>query len=179
MSTTTTLGLLRIAPLLSSTAAVTMTLCEDVFFRPFGTPNRALRPQANQLLASHFRAAAPFAMSMTATFYFSAIGLAVANLAVLNGNLGLSGSSTSGRELLSACCYLAGSVFNGLHFAFAPRDLALMDVIMDPNKAEAGKGKDNCSAMTEWVGMNVSRGLVADFPGFICNLLGFVLSLSD
>ncbi|KAI4865187.1 hypothetical protein F4820DRAFT_421104 [Hypoxylon rubiginosum] len=170
--------LLRIAPLLSSTAAVSMTLCEDVFLRPFGAPHPTLRKPANRLLLAHVNAFKPYAMAMTATFYFSAIGTAVVNIKFRDGGLGLSGTSTAAPRNLSAVFYLAGVVFNALHFAFAPRDLALLDIVADEDRVDADKGKDNCTAMASWVSLNVSRGLLADFPGFVCTFAGFLLSLS-
>lgn len=175
-------SLLRATPALLSAAAVTMTLCEDVFFRPFGRPQAALRPQANRLLSAHVVAFASRGMSMTAIFYFGGIGAGAANLRWRGGGDGglvlSSPSSPPQDDGLAPMFYLAGTVFNAMHFAFAPRDLALMDVITDESNVDAGKGKDNCTAMTNWVRMNVTRGLVADLPAFICNLFGLVLSLS-
>ncbi|XXH03197.1 hypothetical protein Hte_009594 [Hypoxylon texense] len=141
-----------------------MTLCEDVFLRPFGAPHPSLRKQANQLLLTHVKAFKPYAMTMTATFYLSAVGSAVANIAFRDGGLCLSGTSAASQSL-SAAFYLAGAVFNALHFAFAPRDMALLEIATDEDKVDADKGKDNCTAMATWVSLNVSRGLLADFPG--------------
>ncbi|KAI1392623.1 uncharacterized protein F4822DRAFT_391562, partial [Hypoxylon trugodes] len=177
MAASPTTVLFRIAPLLSSTAAVSMTLCEDVFFRPLGTPHSTVRPQANRILATNFKSCAPYAMSMTATYYFSAIGVAIANVTLRGGVLALSGSSAAVPQRLAAGFYIAGAIFNALHFAFAPSDISLMDIIMDQSKADSDKGKDNCTAMADWVKLNVWRGFLADFPGFVCNLIGFTLSL--
>ena len=172
-------SLLRATPALFSAAAVTMTLCEDVFFRPFGKPQAALRPQANRLLNAHVVAFMSRAMSMTAVFYFGGIGAGAANLR-WRGDRGLilsAPSSPPQDDGLAPMFYLAGTVFNAMHFAFAPRDMGLMDVITDESKVDAGKEKDNCTAMANWVRMNVTRGLVADLPALICNLFGLVLSL--
>lgn len=58
-----------------------MKLCEEIFFRPFGVPQATLRPHANRLLSTTpVKVFVPYGMAMTATFYFSAIGVAAANL---------------------------------------------------------------------------------------------------
>lgn len=82
------------------------------------------------------------------------------------------------RRNFSTALYVAGVVLNVLHFAFAPRGVALIDVITDESKVDAGKGKNNCTAMAEWVRVNVWCGLLAAFPGFACSLAAFLLSFS-
>ncbi|RYP11484.1 hypothetical protein DL764_000007 [Monosporascus ibericus] len=185
MATTPGLSLLRVAPLLSSTASLSMTLCEEVYFRPFGTPAASLRPQANRLLRAHVKSFGVYSMAMTLSFYSLSIGTAIANLTVRDGGLELSKLSSSGgagaspqSSRLAAGLYLAGAIFNALHFAFAPRDLALIEVVMDEGKVDADKGKDNCTAMAYWVSMNVVRGSVADLPGMVCSLLGFIAAMA-
>ena len=162
--------LLRATPALLSAAAVSMTLCEDVFFRPFGKPQAALRPQANRLLRAHVAAFATRGMSMTATFYLGDIAVGTANLMRLRGSDGLFAPAPA--------FYLAGAVFSAMHFAFAPRDIALMNVITDESKVDEAKEKDNCTAMAGWIQMNVTRGLLADFPALICNLVGLTLAIA-
>ncbi|RYO83837.1 hypothetical protein DL766_004133 [Monosporascus sp. MC13-8B] len=113
-------------------------------------------------------------MAVTLSFSSLGIGTAIANLTVRDGRPELSKLSSSGgagtsprRSCLAAGLYLAGVIFNALHFAFAPRDLALIDVVMDEGKVDADKGSDNCTAMADWVSMNVPRGLVADLPRMV------------
>ncbi|KAI1416805.1 hypothetical protein F5Y13DRAFT_100747 [Hypoxylon sp. FL1857] len=175
--------LLRAAPLLASTSSITMTICEEVYFRPFGTPQASLRPQANRLLRAHVNSFGPYSMALTASLYSLSIGTAIANLAFRDGSLSLSSSdvlgiSTSGTHGTAAALYLASVVFNAMHFAFGPRDLALINVVMDETKVDADKGKDNCTAMGDWVSLNVVRALVADLPGWICSFAGFMMAFS-
>ncbi|KAI1077063.1 hypothetical protein F5B20DRAFT_553105 [Whalleya microplaca] len=158
--------LLRAAPLLASTAYLTGTTCEEVYFRPFGSPRSSLRPQANRLVAAHFNAMYKPAVSITLTLYPLAIGTAVGNLVV------------GGISRLGSGFYAAGLCFSLMHFAFAPRDMALMSTITDHQAVNRDKGKDNCTAIADWVRLNVTRGLIADLPGWICYFVGFMVSVA-
>ncbi|RYO97614.1 hypothetical protein DL765_011109 [Monosporascus sp. GIB2] len=126
-----------------------------------------------------------YSMAMTLSFYSVGIWTAIANLTVRDGRLELSKLSSSGgagtspqRSRLAAGLYLAGVIFNALHFAFAPRDLALIEVVMDEGKVHAGKGGDNCTAMADWVSMNVVRGLVADLLSIARSLFRFIVVMT-
>ncbi|KAI1101295.1 hypothetical protein F4804DRAFT_316375 [Jackrogersella minutella] len=130
----------------------------------WGAPPPALRPQANRLSSTNFKACAPYAMTMTATFYFTAIGGIVAKLAFRNSALGLFGPPTAPSPPVSISSELSS---NALHFTFAPYDMKLMAIILDTGNIDADEGEDNCSALVDWVSMNVYRGLLADIPGFV------------
>ncbi|KAI0180163.1 hypothetical protein GGR52DRAFT_230194 [Hypoxylon sp. FL1284] len=160
--------LLRASPLLSSTSSLTMAICEEMYFRPFGSPQTGLRPQANRLLRAHVKSFGLYSSALTVTLYSLSIGTAVVNLALRDGGLALSSSdalAAAGTQGAAAAWYLAGAAFHAMHFAFAPRDLALIGVVVDETKVDADKGKDNSTAMGDWVGMHVVRGLVANLPG--------------
>ncbi|KAI1380056.1 hypothetical protein F4677DRAFT_442243 [Hypoxylon crocopeplum] len=127
MAAPPTFTLLRVAPLLSSTAAT------------------------NRLLSANFKAFAPYGMAVTANYYFLAIGPAAWNLAFQDGGSSLTGKQTATPRRLSAGFYLASIVFNALHFAFAPHNIALMNIITDEDVANTNKGKNYCTAMADWV----------------------------
>ena len=135
-----------------------MTLCEDVFSRPFGKPAASLRPQANRLFRAQVKSFSVYGMTMTVSFYSLSIGTAIANRALSRaGGLVLSSPGTvagatgaaAQNSRLAAGLYLASAVFNAMHFTFAPRDLALMEAVTDESRVEADKGKDNCTAMAD------------------------------
>lgn len=90
---------------------------------------------------------------MTVSFYSLSNGTAIVNLALSRadelvvwspGGAGGMGASTVQSSCLGARLYLAAVVFYVMHFAFAPRDLALIEVVTDKDKVDAYKGKDNC-----------------------------------
>ncbi|RYP23351.1 hypothetical protein DL767_008847 [Monosporascus sp. MG133] len=139
-------------------------LCEGMCFEPFGTPAAPLRSQANRLLRAHVKSFGVYSMAMTVSFYSLSNRTAIANLTFRDGGLELSKFSSPGgagassqSSRLAAGLYLAGVIFNALRFAFASRDLALIGVVMDEGKVDADKGKDNCTAMAGWLGMDVFR----------------------
>ncbi|KAI0007056.1 hypothetical protein F4779DRAFT_593484 [Xylariaceae sp. FL0662B] len=158
--------LLHVSPLLASTAYLTTTVCEEVYFRPFGSPKADLRPQANRLVASHFNALFKPAVSITLTLYPLAVGAAAGNLVV------------RGINSVGSGFYAAGIFFSVMHFAFGPRDVALMNTITDYDAVDRDKGKDNCTAIADWVRLNVVRGLTADLPGWICYFVAFMISVT-
>lgn len=77
---------------------------------------------------------------------------------------------------LAAGLYLASIFFNAMHFAFGLCDMALIEIVTGEAKVNADYGKDKCTAMADWVNLNVVRGLVDDLPGALSSLLAFVVA---
>lgn len=96
--------------------------------------------------------------------YPLAIFTAIANVLVLE--------YTDTDAHLARSFYIAGAVFNALHFAFGTRDLAILKRIHE-------KEKDNGAAMADWVRMNLLRGVIAEFPSWLCFLVEFVAGTTD
>ncbi|KAI0880037.1 uncharacterized protein GGS22DRAFT_100281 [Annulohypoxylon maeteangense] len=165
------LALLRAAPLLSSTSYITFTLSEDIYLRPFGNFRSDLRPEANRLIPAYKARWFPPALAMIFVLYPLSIGTSIANL-LLRGSrkLDLSGGLGYNRRT-SGYLYIAGAMFSALHFAFGPNDLAILKRIGDEDK-------DNEAAMADLAVMNRIRGLVADFPSWICYFAAFFYAIS-
>ncbi|KAI0009065.1 hypothetical protein F4779DRAFT_618043 [Xylariaceae sp. FL0662B] len=151
----TNLILLRAAPLLASTSYVTFTVSEDIYTRPLGSFRPDLRPEANRLIPAYKDRWFPPGLAVIFTLYPLAISTAVANL------------SAPGGHQTARYLYAAGAVFSALHFAFGPRDLAILRRL-----GEKDRDEDNGAAMAQWVRMNCLRGLLADFPSWVCYLAG-------
>ncbi|KAI1407190.1 hypothetical protein F5Y13DRAFT_175416 [Hypoxylon sp. FL1857] len=71
---------------------------------------------------------------------------------------------------MSGYLYAAAAIFSALHFAFGPRDMAIVKRISE-------KDKDNQMATADWVRMNFVRAVVADFPSWVCYFLGFMFAV--
>ncbi|KAI1176463.1 hypothetical protein F4777DRAFT_268565 [Nemania sp. FL0916] len=159
------LMILRIAPLLASTACVTYTGAEDIYLRPFGNFRSDLRREANLIVPAYKDRWFPPSLAVIFTLYPLAIGTAIANV-LTEGNLEVPGDLGVGQQLTSYF-YLAGALFSTLHFAFGPRDLAIV-------KRMNEKEKDNSKAMADWVRMNLVRGAIAEVPSWLCSFAGFI-----
>ncbi|KAI0867243.1 hypothetical protein GGS24DRAFT_486249 [Hypoxylon argillaceum] len=159
------LMILRIAPLLASTVCVTYTVAEDIYLRPFGNFRSDLRAEANRIIPGYKDRWFPPSLAVILIFYPLAICTAVTNVLV-KGNLEVPGQPGGGQQFASYC-YLAGAMFNALHFAFGPRDLAIL-------KRLSEKEKDNSKGMADWVRMNLVRGAIAEVPSWLCFFVGFI-----
>jgi hypothetical protein len=69
-------------------------------------------------------------------------------------------------------------MFNALHFAFGPHDLQIMKAMTNEAIVDADKGKDNCTAMADWLSLNLIRGLVAELPGMLCAFSAFMVVMT-
>ncbi|KAI1087827.1 hypothetical protein F5B19DRAFT_46669 [Rostrohypoxylon terebratum] len=108
---------------------------------------------------------------MILALYPLSIGTSMNNLLMGQGrSLDISGASGSNQRI-AGYLYAAGAVFNALHFAFGPHDMAILKRINE-------KDKDNQATMADWVRMNRTRGLVADIPSWICYFVGFLFAMS-
>ncbi|KAI1733998.1 hypothetical protein F4680DRAFT_439709 [Xylaria scruposa] len=158
------LMILRIAPLLASTACVTYTGAEDLYLRPFGNFRPDLRAEANRIIPEYKDRWFPPSLAVILTFYPLAICTGITNTLV-KGNLNIPGKGVD--QQFASYFYLAGALFSAVHFAFGPRDLAIL-------KRMNEKEKDNGKAMADWVRMNLVRGVVAEFPSWLCFFVGFI-----
>lgn len=164
------LTLLRVTPLLASTSYVMNTVAEDMFLRPWGNLRSDLRVEANRLIPAYKDRWHPPSLATVLALYPLGIATAVANLTVEGSRLDISGASGANQRL-AGYLYAAGAVFGALHFAFGPRDIIILKRISE-------KDKDNETSMGDWVRMNLVRGLVADFPSWVCYFAGFMVAMS-
>ncbi|KAI0968691.1 hypothetical protein F4678DRAFT_464306 [Xylaria arbuscula] len=159
------LMILRITRLLASTACVTYTLAEDIYLRPWGNFRPDLRTEANRIIPEYKNRWFPPSLAVIFIFYLLAVFTGIANV-LAKGSLDVSGKP-DGHQQLANYFYIAGVLFNALHFAFGPRYLAILKRISE-------KEKDNGKAMAEWVRMSLVRGVFAEFPSWICFFVGFI-----
>ncbi|KAI2465481.1 hypothetical protein F4781DRAFT_22884 [Annulohypoxylon bovei var. microspora] len=161
--------LLRVAPLLASSSYITFTVSEDIYLRPFGAFRPDLRLQANRIIPAYKDRWFPPSLAVIFIMYPLGIGTAVANLVSRHGSLDISGASGSSQRI-AGYFYAAGAIFGALHFAFGPHDLKILKRISE-------KDKNNEMAVADWVRMSLVRGLVADFPSWLCYFLGFMFAV--
>ena len=150
------LKLIRLAPLLTSTASLTFAHDHDLFFRAFLHPSYTTK--ANAFIPPWTAIYMPRGGFTIMTLYPSTLLLAIANVYVGNTP--------------AASFYYAGLAFTIGHFLFAGRAIGLLNRM----KRDESKGKST-DDMAAWVNMNVLRTLAVDLPGWVCYLLAAMGSL--
>lgn len=160
-SMSTPLALLRVAPLLGATSSMTFVFCEDFFIRPLvPAPDSHLRSHANRVLPTHGRWLWPGLGIVTGAWGLSII-TAMKNL----------GQSPAGA---AEKWYRAGLIFSLLHFAWGYRALWLLWTIRNDGGDDEDHQKDNSAFMGAWLRVNAWRGIMADFPSWVCYLMAFM-----
>lgn len=129
------LPLLRLAPLVTSTASLTFAYDQHIFYSPWlQLPSPPSSSSANKetttLRARYFRICLQRALVVIATLYPLTALFAVANL--------LTGANGNGGKW-----YWAGLVFTGAHFAlYATRAVRLLEKVRSEGEdGEKGEGK--------------------------------------
>ena len=163
MTTQTGLNLLRLAPVLSSTAVLMYAHDEDLFYSCWVQPH--YREKANALLPSWFTYNMKRALWVVLTgFSFSFVS-------------GISNIYTSRLALLNSGAskwYWAGVSFTMAHFLFGRTALGLLSDIQE----DRPKGNSTTS-MEKWLRMHRVRTLAVDLPAWICFIVGFLRSLES
>ncbi|KAF2839923.1 hypothetical protein M501DRAFT_1016008 [Patellaria atrata CBS 101060] len=152
--------LLRISPLLLSTASITYAGCESHFFSVFLAP--AHREKSNSLLPSWMEVSFYRVIGPLIGTYTLCAGLAGAN-AYLNGDMIAPESST---------WYLRGMVFGLGHFAFVPLVAGTLERIM--KDVSGGRSTED---MAHWLKIHRIRMVVADLPAWLCYIKAVTLLL--
>ncbi|KAI1147409.1 hypothetical protein F4825DRAFT_150171 [Nemania diffusa] len=163
---------LRAAPLLAATSSLTFTVCEDMFIRPLVTYQPGLRSHANRILPTHGKWLWG-GLSIVFSMYPISIATAAVNLATKDSAVDITGPET--RQRVAAAFYLAGLVFSVLHFPFGKRAMYLLWTIRNDKNDDNNVKADNSAMMAAWLRVNAIRGLVADFPGWVCYLIAYVV----
>ena len=145
------LGLLRLAPLINSTASLTFAHDHDLFFRIFSHPD--CKDKANTLIPPWMGVYMPRGLKRIIWFYLGTFILALANILTVGPE-----DSTS--------WYWLGLVFTIGHVAiFGKQAVGLLNSMKD----DGSKGSGTAD-MAAWVDMNVYRTLLVDIPGWLCYL---------
>ncbi|KAI1490016.1 hypothetical protein F5X96DRAFT_670137 [Biscogniauxia mediterranea] len=168
------LALLRATPFLASTSALTFTISEDLFIRSLKTEDPELRALINRVLPAHVKAWIPGAFSLIIGLYSLSISTAAANLGVRDIHVDISGASRN--QHLAAGFYLAGLVFNLVHFVFGRHAVTRLFSLRSDKGVNGDRDRDNSASLKAWVHINAIRGIVADLPAWICYFVAFIVA---
>ncbi|RYP00871.1 hypothetical protein DL763_000501 [Monosporascus cannonballus] len=174
--------LLRAAPVLFGTSSLTftVTVCEAIFIRPLVEMARRdtkLRTHSNRVLPAHGRWLW-CGLGIVFSMYPLGIATAIINLATAriasSGEGG--GGGMAGSQRIAAGFYAAGIGFSALHFIWGPRAIRLLGSIRRDENMDGDRTRDNTAAMEAWVRLNAVRGILTDFPQWVCYFIAFIAS---
>ena len=151
--------LLRIAPLITSTASLTFARDQHIFFRAWLHP--PYRSEANILLPRWFAHFLKGGFPFILVFYPGTAALAIANLCVGKGTDEYSKASL---------WYWGGFLGTVGHFFFATWAIRLLRAVSrDESK---GKSTEN---LRRWLDMNYWRSISVDMGGWLCYLVAVLM----
>ena len=151
--------LLRLAPVLTTTAYLTFTCAEDLYFKPYMFP--ALHKASNALLPMYITIWYTRGMILIFTLYGLTWATAIANLPV---------ADLLGRSWPSFALYMLGLMFSIGHMLWGPKAMGLLNAI------KKREGRDGSVELArEWCRMNIIRGIVVDVPAWGCFLAAFLV----
>ena len=149
--------LLRLAPIITSTASLTFAHDQDLFFRPF--IHESQRQKSNAFLPGWSKEALPRAFWVIFALYPTTAALTLTNI--------YTGDAGEARKF-----YWAGLAFTFGHFLFGMKALRLLDAI------ENDKSKGNSTQdMKSWLDNNTLRSFSVDLPGWISFICAAMISL--
>jgi hypothetical protein len=158
-----------------ATSSLTFTFCEDFFTRPLANPDPRFRTHNNRILPAHGRWLWG-GLVIVSTMYPFSILTAAANLVYrAEPQDGLNFVDSAGRQRAAMGFYSAGLVFSLLHFLWGPRAMRLLASIRNDRNSEGDTKRDNTAVMKEWLNLNATRGILADFPGWACDLISWII----
>ncbi|KAI1769404.1 hypothetical protein GGR53DRAFT_474187 [Hypoxylon sp. FL1150] len=163
------LTLLRVAPLVTSTASLVIAGDSHLFLASFLSLSPQRRQQVNELAPRYFEAF--FWRGLPAIF--ATYGLSVALGAA---NAYSRSSPVSSRAWAWAWAwYAGGSAFALAHFAFVPK---IMWKVKDAIDAK-DEGKDGARAVQGWLDVHYVRMALADVPAWTCFLVAALKTLKS
>lgn len=158
-------ALLRVSPLILSSASLMFSWAQNIFLRAFLHPSLRDDPAhpSGMMLPRYMPVfLQPGLWGIALTYIPATI------TCTLNGLM--SNQSPEVRRL-----YLAGAMFSTAHFLWGPTMLALLNRISDPKKP----GVANEEALAVWLPNHHTRTTFADIPAFLCILAATVASLAE
>ncbi|OBT75966.1 hypothetical protein VF21_05748 [Pseudogymnoascus sp. 05NY08] len=155
---TASLVLLRLVPLLSTTAYLTFTCAEDLYFKPYLVDS--VVEAANVVLPRYITVWYTRGMILIFTIYPLAWVSAIANLPV--GDL-------LHKSQAAFILYVLGLFFSIGHMFWGPRAMYLL------NSIKTEEGGRSTEIIRTWCRMNIIRGFLVDVPAWACFLAGFLL----
>lgn len=155
--------LLRVTPLVTSTAAVMFSADQYLFLDALLAPPH--RERANELVPSYYRTFFGRGIWIIMTAYPLSIATGVANAYRSSG-----GGSSVAAQLSSgggnngaARWYAAGAALALAHFAFVPSIMYKVQALYEGE----GKGEGNQN-LKRWLDVHLVRSLLVDVPSWIC-----------
>ncbi|EJP61201.1 hypothetical protein HC256_009840 [Beauveria bassiana] len=155
-------SLLRIAPLLSTSAYLTFTAAEDLYFKPYLDPSVAKAAEA--LLPAYIAIWYSRGMVLIFTIYPLTWCTAIANLPV---------DKLVQQSKPAFILYILGLAFSLGHMLWGPRAMSLLNSIKEK------KGQGSTDIVRVWCRMNLTRGLLVDVPAWGCFLAAFLIWTSS
>jgi hypothetical protein len=157
-------ALLRVSPLVFSSASLMFSWAQDIAFKAFLHPSLRTDPghPSGKILPRYLPAfMKPGLWGIGLTFLPSTA------LCVVNG---MSGQSLEVRNL-----YFAGAVLSIAHFCWGPSMFRILARIGDPKTA----GVSNEDALETWLPRHHQRTLLVNVPAFFCILAATVASMAE
>ncbi len=158
-------ALLRVSPLVISSASLMFSWSQDISFGAFLHPSLRNDPAqpSGKILPRYLPAfMGPGIWGIGLTYLPATI------LCAVNGTM--SGQSAIARNL-----YLAGSLCSICHFCWGPTMFAILRRIGDAATA----GVSNETAMEEWLSRHRWRTAMVNVPAFLCILVGTLVTVSE
>ncbi|KAI6082921.1 hypothetical protein F4821DRAFT_245764 [Hypoxylon rubiginosum] len=154
------LTLLRVAPLVTSTASLVVAGDSHLFLSSFISLAPQQRQQVNQLAPRYFEAFFWRGLPVIFVSYGLSIALGAANAYSL-------------RPSHPWAWYAGGSVLALAHFAFVPKIAVKVRDAIDPNYDEGAKTYQG------WLDVHYVRMALADIPAWTCFLIATLKSLKS
>lgn len=145
------LNLLRLAPLVLSTASVMCGIDQANAVRPFSQP--ALAKTGGPVLTHWFSGFFTTTIYAVGLSYPLALGTALLNTFKYGANL----------DPTTKYLYWAGAAFSAGHFLYGPGAMKIIARMCEKENA----GPKNTRTTHEWLAMNFTRMLTVDGPGWI------------
>ncbi|KAJ6581544.1 hypothetical protein B0H19DRAFT_511635 [Mycena capillaripes] len=153
------LKLLRLSPVISSTASLIWAYDEYSFLSSWMNPS--YRTQADALLPPWFKTWAPKGTRVLFTSFPMSLIAGIANTFTHRASLQTAG-----------VFYWLGVFFTAAHFFYGPKALTLLKSIRDAQPA--GRTTES---MGEWLRMHRTRTVTTDLLAFICFTVAAVVAL--
>jgi hypothetical protein len=156
LSTLNTLALLRITPLISSSASLFYCADQYLVFSSFITPENT--PHGSKLLPGYW------STYITPGLCFIVGLCSTSAIAGLTNAYGYFRSAPASPQ--AAKLYAAGAAFSLAHFLFAPFVAVSIEAMVNDTE-----GKDTAAQMRKWLNVHTVRSLVVDLPSWVLFLL--------
>ncbi|GAD99428.1 integral membrane protein, putative [Paecilomyces variotii No. 5] len=149
------LKLLRVAPLVSSTAALWFAVDQEVFLSNFQQSVHG--DKANAILPTYWKILLPKALWILGALHTVTVGTSIANIALQGEKL---------RSLGATRWYWGGVVFSVAHFTFAPLVMyKIKDIVEDNTKGHSTR------VLAKWLRVHRIRTVLVDFVAFTSFLM--------